>query len=446
MDCRAKSGHYLSKTYCVSKSLTMAHQGHPTSRHVAVCPTPWAASPPSLGTWCSSQPPRLVRRRDVDGEPHPRQGAVRCRCRELDDTGSIVVTDIIPVEKLGLYQPYTNIVYVSGRAFGTAMGGVMAETLGWQWEFGVQVPFLVLCIGVAIKVLPDSLGLQVSSCKNIWSAMAEFDGRGSFLLAAATTALILGLSLGSNTLPWSNPGVIALLATFVFGIPAFLRPRSNLLMGNFIAAMVTNSILFNTPIFYRAVLLTSASSSGLRLMLPSLVMSAVSALAGPSIAWSRRLKWPLVLGVTFYVLGSLCLCLLHRAVPSILSILVLVPSAVVAMLATSEQSEKAMATTTLLLIMSLGMVVGIASSSVVLQNALLYYLEVFVQGERKWEVISQVQASVEVVALLDSPYREQAVRSYESALRMTFLGCVVMGVIAALLIFPTRLPRLAARS
>ena len=191
-------------------------------------------------------------------------------------------------------------------------------------------------------------------------------------------------------------------------------------------------------------------------MLPSLVMSAVSALAGPSIAWSRRLKWPLVLGATCYVLGSLYLCLLHRAVPSTLSILVLVSSAVgrgtlfpgtfIAMLATSEQSEKAVATTTLLLIRSLGMVVGIASSSVVLQNALVYYLEVFVQGERKWEVVSQVQASVEAVALLDSPYREQAVRSYESALRVTFLGCVVLAVIAALLIFPARLPRLAARS
>ena len=69
----------------------------------------------------------------------------------------------------------------------------MAESLGWQWKFGVQVPFVVLCIGVTIKVVPDSLGLQRSSCKGIRSAMAEFDGRGSFLLAAATTALILGL-------------------------------------------------------------------------------------------------------------------------------------------------------------------------------------------------------------------------------------------------------------
>lgn len=209
------------------------------------------------------------------------------------------------------------------------------------------------------------------------------------------------------------------------------------------------------PLFYQAVLLTSASSSGLRLMVPSMVASVVSAVTGPSIAWSRRLKWPLVSGVTCYVCGTLCLCFLHRDVPSTLSIVALVPFAVgqgflfpgtfIAMLATSEQSELAVATTTLLLWRSLGMVVGIAGSSVVVQNALLHYLDVFVQGGGKSRVISQVRASVEAVALLESPYREQAIHSYESALRVTFVGCAVMAAAAALLISPIKLPRLGAK-
>ncbi|GJN82991.1 hypothetical protein PLIIFM63780_006537 [Purpureocillium lilacinum] len=374
--------------------------------------------------------------------------------------------------KRGLYQPYTNIVYGGGCALGAALGGVMAETLGWRWEFGVQVPFLLLCIGISSVVIPDGMGLRGPS-KGAWNAIKEFDGRGSVLLATATTALILGLSLGGNTLPWSHPAVVALLAAFAVCIPTFLwvesrcanpvvplnllfkPPRSNLLFANFIAAMLTHSILFNMPLFYQAVLLTSASSSGLRLMVPSMVASVVSAVTGPSIAWSRRLKWPLVSGVTCYVCGTLCLCFLHRDVPSTLSIVALVPFAVgqgflfpgtfIAMLATSEQSELAVATTTLLLWRSLGMVVGIAGSSVVVQNALLHYLDVFVQGGGKSRVISQVRASVEAVALLESPYREQAIHSYESALRVTFVGCAVMAAAAALLISPIKLPRLGAK-
>jgi uncharacterized membrane protein len=115
------------------------------------------------------------------------------------------------------------------------------------------------------------------------------------------------------------------------------------------------------------------------------------------------------------------------------------------MLATSTRSEAAVATTTLLLWRSIGMVVGIASSSVVLQNALLHYLDLFVQGADKHRVISLARASVEAVALLDSPYREQVVQSYESALRVTFVCCGVLAVAAALPTALVKLPRLCAK-
>ena len=41
-------------------------------------------------------------------------------------------------------------------------------------------------------VIPDGMGLRGPS-KGAWNAIKEFDGRGSVLLATATTALILGL-------------------------------------------------------------------------------------------------------------------------------------------------------------------------------------------------------------------------------------------------------------
>lgn len=68
----------------------------------------------------------------------------------------------------------------------------MAETLGWRWEFGVQVPVMLLCLGISIVAIPGDIGLQDRS-KGIWVAIKEFDGKGSVLLATSTTALILGL-------------------------------------------------------------------------------------------------------------------------------------------------------------------------------------------------------------------------------------------------------------
>jgi predicted MFS family arabinose efflux permease len=68
----------------------------------------------------------------------------------------------------------------------------MAESLGWRWEFGVQVPFLLLCLGLSIIVLPDRIGI-CGPRQGVWDAIREFDGRGSALLATATATLILGL-------------------------------------------------------------------------------------------------------------------------------------------------------------------------------------------------------------------------------------------------------------
>lgn len=57
-----------------------------------------------------------------------------------------------------------------------------------------------------------------------------------------------------------------------------------------------------------------------------------------------------------------------------------------AVLAVSEQSEQAVVTSTLILWRSLGMVLGVASSSLVMQNALRIYLDQKVVGPKKEEV------------------------------------------------------------
>lgn len=92
----------------------------------------------------------------------------------------------------GAYQSYINVTYGVGSALGAALGGAMAEALGWRWEFGVQIPPLVLCIGVAAIAIPAELGIAEER-KGVWQALREFDAKGSLLLTAAICFLILGL-------------------------------------------------------------------------------------------------------------------------------------------------------------------------------------------------------------------------------------------------------------
>lgn len=89
----------------------------------------------------------------------------------------------------------------TGSALGVAFGGFLAETIGWRWEFGVQVPLLVLVTGVAVIAIPDGIGAQEQSGKSRWAALRKFDTKGSILLTISLAFLILGINLGGNNLP-----------------------------------------------------------------------------------------------------------------------------------------------------------------------------------------------------------------------------------------------------
>jgi MFS family permease len=172
-----------------------------------------------------------------------------------------------------------NIVYGAASMLGAALGGAMADYLGWRWEFGVQVPFVAACLVVAVLVVPDDLGLAGREKQTLREALRTFDFQGSVLLSSSVTFLILGLvggvlsrgrisvdtsqNLGGNVLPWCHPFVIASLAMFAVLFPLclltetraakpimplrfFLKsPYSNLMFSNHIAAFLGTATLFN---------------------------------------------------------------------------------------------------------------------------------------------------------------------------------------------------------
>lgn len=114
--------------------------------------------------------------------------------------------------------------------------------------------------------------------------------------------------------------------------------------------------------------------------------------------------------------------------------------------------------------------IGVASSSLVLQNALVEYLDAFVSGPDKAEVssscfpyyvhffprgaicvyiantfaqvIKKVRGSIEAIVDLDPYYRDQVVAAYSASLRATFIAAGGVGLITLLLVLPIRMPRL----
>lgn len=271
-------------------------------------------------------------------------------------------------------------------------------------------------------------------------------------------------------------------------------PRANLILANFVGAILTNAIMFNLPLFFQAVLLSSATDSGLWLMIPSGVAACFGVAVGFLITRTRRLRWPVVGGCASLLVGCACLAVFLRrdligvqpgsdddvgtllggffsvattkaAVVGNAALLaaIMLPSAVgqglqfpgtfVAVLAASPRRQQAVAGSTLSLWRSIGSVVGVAGSSLVVQNALRTFLERDVvvpvaddpDGAKKREIIRAVRSSVEAVAALPEPYRAQVQQSYETALRVVFGVCVLLAALSLALVLPIKLPRLGER-
>jgi len=112
-----------------------------------------------------------------------------------------------------------NVMYGIGSALGAALGGVMADYLGWRWEFGIQVFPLAIAITIAILAIPRHLGKQDAD-EHIWDAVHRFDFKGSTLLTTSVTCFVLGMVTLTLAYPCfgSNPKNVAANGACVYRI------------------------------------------------------------------------------------------------------------------------------------------------------------------------------------------------------------------------------------
>lgn len=121
------------------------------------------------------------------------------------------------------------------------------------------------------------------------------------------------------------------------------------------------------------------------------------------------------------------------------------PGNFMALLATTPHRDQAVITSTLVLWRSLGLVLGVAYSGLVVQNGLRYYLRLYIDAPDKEDIIDRVRRSVELVARLEEPLRSQVTASYEASIKISFYICAVLAAIVGALLLPIKLPRLPER-
>ncbi|KZT62381.1 MFS general substrate transporter, partial [Calocera cornea HHB12733] len=387
---------------------------------------------------------------------------------------SIVVTDLIPLKQRGLYQGCANILFGAGAGLGGPLGGFLNDRLGWRWAFLIQVPLLVLSyLIVLFKVnihLPSAPQTTLEKVKRI-------DYLGSLTLVLAVGCALLGISLNtSEEMPWRHPLVWGLLLAGALSALAFVavekwvavqpvmpmrlltrRTPFFVALTNLFVSISAFSGLYNVPLYFAAVRLTSATESGLHLLPNSIALSIGSLFSG----WMMRHTgkyWilnlfgaflPIVSSVMFsaWTSNTSDFHLWFDITPSGFGHSSLITSTLIALIASVDRADVAVATGISYLFRTTGQVLGVSLSSAVVQGLLNHYLHQRITGPgareheltapaRPTQLIERIRHSTAVIPTLDAATRAAAVDSYAQALHAVFILQALVSCITFLCCLP----------
>jgi EmrB/QacA subfamily drug resistance transporter len=199
-----------------------------------------------------------------------------------------IITQTFPPEQRGMAIGTWAGVSALALAIGPVVGGLLVQQVSWRAIFFINPPVAVGAVAVALFATKDSRDETVGRS-------VDFAGIGS--LTIGLTALVLALVEG-NTWHWGSPGVIALFATAVIALGAFIpierrvanpmidfaffRSRTSLganLVGLIVSFAMFSQFFFIT-LYMQNVLHYSPLQTGVRFLPSTVVIIVMGPLAG----------------------------------------------------------------------------------------------------------------------------------------------------------------------
>ena len=247
-----------------------------------------------------------------------------------------IIADIIPPRERARYQAYFATVFVASSIAGPVLGGFMAEKLHWSVIFWINLPLGLLAFGMTNSVLKKLPRHERPH---------KLDFLGAGLMAVATIALLLALSLGGPHYAWTSVPILGLFGLSVlFWIAFVIRLRTapeplipTEILANPVVAAGTIAACFGMGVFigmtiYMPILLEgvyglTASQSGLALI-PMMVGTVTGAtLSGRLMARITHYKRPPLVGLAVSTLAFALISINPQAFPlAVLEILLTLAS------------------------------------------------------------------------------------------------------------------------
>ncbi|KAJ6456089.1 iron permease [Mycena sanguinolenta] len=227
----------------------------------------------------------------------------------------IILSDLVPLEKRGVYNGLLTISYIIGNGTGPVLGGWLAQSGQWRWIFYLNIPICGLTMGLVFLFLnlPCPPGDFSTKIKKI-------DPVENLLIVASMTSLTIGLTWGGIQYAWSSPRILASLILGFLGLAAFLwyefKVATNPIvppellstrtaLSGFIQTsslfIVLTCILYYMPVYFQACKDASPIASGVDIFGIAFSVAPSALLVGLSITRTRQyrpqiwLSWSLVI-------------------------------------------------------------------------------------------------------------------------------------------------------
>jgi EmrB/QacA subfamily drug resistance transporter len=194
----------------------------------------------------------------------------------LTPIGQMILVKAAGPRNMSKVMSLIGVPIVLAPVFGPTLGGLLLQTVGWQWIFMVNVPVGIVTLFLALRLLPhDEAGTTEAG---------RLDVIGLVLAAAGVVGLTYGLSESENAGSLISTTVlvpalvgIALLGVFVLRSQRVARPlldlslfRNTAFRAASIVTFCLGAALFGAmiliPLYFQTVLGDSALKTGLLLI------------------------------------------------------------------------------------------------------------------------------------------------------------------------------------
>ena len=226
-----------------------------------------------------------------------------------------IIGDIFSPSERGKYLGFFGAVFGLSSLIGPAIGGILTDTVGWQWIFYVNLPLGAIVLVIIWRTLPTHREEGVKR---------SVDYLGAAALVATLFPILIGLT-NKQFGEWTDPAVGGLVALGLLFAAIFvviesradepilplslfrMRAFSASVFAIFLAAMGFFAAIVFLPRWYQVVGGTSATESGYQIlpMLAGLILSATT--AGQLVARTGRYKALIAASLVVLAVGLLLL-------------------------------------------------------------------------------------------------------------------------------------------